>query len=224
MIETVYVGTLAPMLFLVLVLKDANRRVVVFLLWGLTAALGAYYLNAYLRDLFSMTTDAESDRVAPIVEEVLKALPLYFYLFSRKNDRSYEAVRNGLASGIGFSILENVAYLTVLAPTGLRSALGFIILRSVSACLLHGATTALTGYGVRQMRLYRVGSPLLAIGILALAVVAHGIFNRIAGLPTAWLASILVPGVLFAVEFFGWNIYGRKPASLPPTIAQGEAR
>jgi len=221
MIETVYVGTLAPLLFLLLVLKEGNRRLLLFLLWGLTASLGAYYLNAYLRDLFGMNAEQAATRIVPVVEELLKALPLFVYFFSAKNDRSYEVVRNGFASGIGFSVLENVAYLTVLAPSGLKSALGFIILRSVSACLLHGATTALTGYGIRQMRLYRIGSPLLVLGILGTAALTHSIFNRIGEISSAWFAAILVPGVVFAVELLGWNIFGRKSASLPPTVAQG---
>jgi RsiW-degrading membrane proteinase PrsW (M82 family) len=221
MIEAVYVGTLAPLLFLLLVLKEENRRLILFLLWGLTAALAAYYLNAILRDALRISTEEESRRVAPVVEELLKAAPLFLYLFSRKSDRSYEAVRNGLAVGIGFSILENVAYLTVSAPHGLRSVFGFIVLRSLSACLFHGAATALTGYVVRQMRLYRLGSPLLALGVLATAIMSHGIFNAIASIPSAWFACVLVPAALFAIELWTWNIFGRKSSSLPPSIAEG---
>ena len=220
MITTVYVGTLLPMLFLLLVLKDANRRLVLFLLWGLTASLAAYYLNAAARDLLRTTASYESDHVAPVLEELLGALPVYLYLFARKNERSYEVVRNALASGIGFSILENVAYLTTLAPAGVHSRLLFIVLRSVSACLLHGATTSLTGYAIREMRLYRLRSPFVLLGALGVAILLHGIFNRLAGTAGLWSLSIAVPVALFSAEYFVWNIFGRRSASLPSAAAR----
>lgn len=220
MITTVYVGTLLPMLFLLLVLKDANRRLVLFLLWGLTASLAAYYLNAAARDLLRTTAVYESDHIAPVLEEFLEALPVYLYLFARKNERSYEVVRNALASGIGFSILENVAYLTTLAPVGAHSRLLFIVLRSVSACLLHGATTSLTGYAIREMRLYRLRSPLMLLGVLLVAILLHGIFNWLAGNAKLWELSIAVPVALFAVEFFVWNVFGRRSASLPSAVVR----
>ncbi len=131
MIEAVYVGTLAPLLFLILVLKDANRRLILFLVWGLTAALGAYYLNAFFRDALGIPTEYVSTRVAPAVEELLKA---------------------------------------------------------------------------------------------ATAILAHGIFNSIAAIPSAWFACVLVPTVIFAIEFLAWNIFGRKSASLPPALAKGVSK
>ncbi len=220
MIEAVFVGTLAPLCFLLIILKEDNRRLILFFLWGLAAALAAYYLNGFLQGALGLGLRETSIQLAPFTEESLKALPLLYYLFSKKRERSYEVVRNALAIGIGFSILENIAYLTVLAPEGLRSAMGFAVLRSASACLLHGSAVALVGYTIRQARLYRIHSPELILGALFCAVLSHGLFNYLAGIASAWPLCVLIPALLFSIEILAWNFFGKKPSALPAAIAE----
>lgn len=222
MIEAVFIGTLAPMLFLLFVLKEDGRRLILFFLWGMCAALGAYYLNGYLQYRLGLTLADTSVKLAPYTEEALKALPLVAYLFTRRQEQSYEVVRNAMAVGIGFSILENIAYLTVLAPEGMRSAIGFVALRSVSACVLHGTACALTGYAVRQSRVYRILSVELIVGALITAMLVHALFNRLTLVPSAWFLCVLVPATLFAVEIVAWNFFGKRAAAIPPAILERE--
>lgn len=210
MVEAVYIGTLLPLLFLIITIKGENRRLIQFFAWGLTSALIAYYLNNFIMAAFRLSQATLTIQVAPAIEETLKAAAVFIYLLRKKKTGLYEITRTALAIGIGFSILENYYYLSLMTGTAGQARIFFMIIRSLSACLLHGSVTALVGYGIRTFVNYRYFSLLLTPGLLGLAIVLHSLFNLFAGTENLQVVCLLVPGVLFTLEFFFFNFFGRK--------------
>lgn len=74
---------LIPLLFLVVMIKDKHARyTLLYFCWGLVSVIFAYLLNGW----FSLKTDLSSSistDIAPIIEEILKLLPLLLFLRKR---------------------------------------------------------------------------------------------------------------------------------------------
>jgi len=148
-----------------------------FFCLGLVAFMASYRVNV----AFALIVKSEGDlllNVAPVVEEFFKMVPLlYFLLLPRRSRQMERVVSLGMATGIGFSILENSLYLTTASSAMTRVFVGYMFLRSVSTSVMHGATTATVGYGIAALR--RSGSLMLPplFGLFALAVTCHSLFN-----------------------------------------------
>jgi RsiW-degrading membrane proteinase PrsW (M82 family) len=215
MVEAVFFSVAFPLVFLAIILKSEGRRPILFLLWGITSAWFGYYANTFIFERLGMEKAAFSTRIVPLVEELLKALPLLYFLFQKKEGRgNYSIVRYALAAGIGFSILENYYYLTSYLQSGVSGVLAFIIVRSLSAALLHGVLAALTGYAVQQMILYGFFSLSLLAGSYGIAVLIHSVYNLLAQTPELQMSCILIPAALFLLEILGWNLFGLKSARM----------
>jgi PrsW family intramembrane metalloprotease len=138
-----------------------------------TTALGAGAIT-WLRPLY-----------APLTEEPAKLLPMLLLPWLARRTTGANAVRVGVALGLGFGLGEIALVATLLQATpGVATApwpslMGFISERYM-VCLVHGAFTA------TALTLWRDGPKSLALG-LAAAMALH----LLANLPIA-LASVLV--------------------------------
>jgi RsiW-degrading membrane proteinase PrsW (M82 family) len=100
-----------------------------------------------------------------------------------------------LASGIGFSIIENWI---LFSP----ETMGFfaLLIRSFSTSLMHGCTCGVIGYGVILIKdVNRKAVPALLLGFFMVAVIIHAFYNLnalyfgVAGI----LADLVLPILLF---------------------------
>jgi RsiW-degrading membrane proteinase PrsW (M82 family) len=110
--------------------------------------------------------------IAPLVEETTKQISGFFLLSRMKGPQ--EAFIIGLASGVGFAILETAGYIGTAQADWAGIALG-----RVGAGLLHGMGAAMAGVGWyylfrgKGMRgRWRIG-----FGCLAYAYAQHAVFN-----------------------------------------------
>lgn len=191
--------TIAPPLLFAAYLRNAERyrrepwrAVLKAFAWGATAAvffaiLAQTLLAPFLEDAapwtaaisLSLTTVV----LAPVSEELAKALGL---LFVKDADPEPEdGFIYGGALGLGFAATENVLYVGVaLVLQGQDVALYTAIYRGVVTVALHGAASAIAGYGIWRTRYGGGLAPALA-GV-TIAILLHGVYN--------WLVSGAPPG------------------------------
>lgn len=93
---------------------------------------------------------------APVIEEILK------FLANRSRN-----MKGGIASGLGFSILENSTYFISLAGSPLF--LITVIIRSLSDVMLHSFNSGLSSFSYQKRGKLRFGLPL--------AMLIHAAFN-----------------------------------------------
>ena len=92
-----------------------------------------------------MLADEHSDYVNPVLEEIVKGLPL-LYLASRKKIVFFiDSVICGAAVGGGFSILENIFYL--LLGDGI-TGIGTVLFRGLEVALIHMGCSAIVAAGL----------------------------------------------------------------------------
>ena len=224
MIEAVYFGTLIPLLFLIVVIKGEYRRLILFFAWGLTSAILVYIFNLMLDAYFPVEQAFQMTQLVPAVEELIKMAPLLFLLGNRKRTSQFSIVRLAMASGIGFSILENYLYLSMSSTSGLADSIFFIITRSLTACLLHGSLTALVGWSVQVMRDRGFFSFGLLSGAYCLSVGIHSLYNSLGLAEGYQVFGMLIPLILFTAEYYLFNFYGRKRVVRRRGRNQGEEK
>ena len=175
---------------MIVLLKNQSRIIMMFFAWGLAAFLISYYTNNLIVSAAGITTQELSVSWAPIIEEFFKALPLLYFVFSRKTSPPLFAY--AMASGIGFAIQENYLYLITN-----DYSIVYIVVRSVTTCLMHGMTTATIGYGISVIDTSAKGYyyPFL-FGLFTFSVIFHTLYNLYIN------SSVKILGLLMAPLFY----------------------
>ena len=144
-----FVAALLPVvIYIFVVYKIDNfslisvKSLLLQVLCGMVTALACFGLFQLTGE---MLADEHSDYVNPVLEEIVKGLPL-LYLASRKKIVFFiDSVICGAAVGGGFSILENIFYL--LLGDGI-TGIGTVLFRGLEVALIHMGCSAIVAAGL----------------------------------------------------------------------------
>jgi RsiW-degrading membrane proteinase PrsW (M82 family) len=152
---------------------------------GILAYLAAAQINPFANDRGWVSYYQMVRFLAPVVEEILKAVILFLLVRRPKFTYFVDGAIYGFAVGIGFAIVENFQYM--LGNTDLAMAVA--INRVVSTNLMHAAATATTGIVLGWARFQKpVQRGLLNLGGILLAVSLHmGYNNLVTRVESGWL-------------------------------------
>lgn len=173
--------------------------------WGALGAFSlAYVINTELLERGLAYANLTSV-VAPIIEEILKALVLYYLVRDPRFRYIVDGAVYGLAVGIGFGLSENVV---VYLPDAGEAVLGVALSRTLSTTLMHATASGLVGLSLGRLRratsTERYTMPV--VGIL-LAITLHMVYNNLASeLEGLKLLMIAVGIGLGGGVFIGWQI------------------
>ncbi|MFO0632335.1 MAG: PrsW family intramembrane metalloprotease [Nannocystaceae bacterium] len=113
--------------------------------------------------------------VAAIPEETAKMLSMLLFAWRRPEfDERMDGIVYGARAGLGFALVENVAYLLLL-PDSLAEYVALFVGRAVLAVPAHATWGAVMGYFAAVRRFDRRGPGLF--GGWALAVALHGVYD-----------------------------------------------
>lgn len=181
-----------------------NLREILLLLGagGVIAAL-CFFTNWRVLDGFPIGMSNYSRYVAPVIEETLKAAPIVMLFAANRLGFKIDAAIAGFALGAGFSMIENLWYLYMIAEANVT---GWLV-RGFGTAIMHGGTTALFAIASHEMTERQAEGTaaqyhfnlLLFLPGLALAIVLHGLFNALAGAPLVAMAAtlLLAPATIF---------------------------
>jgi len=201
---TVALGLMPVLLFLLTLIyldsyKLVRRRWVAgALVSGCLVAAASWLVNAVLESELAISTVASSRYLAPVVEELAKALLIVALVRLNRIGFLVDAAIYGFAIGTGFAVVENLYYWQSLE----NPSLGLWLVRGFGTAVMHGGTTAIFGI-VGRMFADRGGLP-RGVGwmlALALATAIHSTFNHFFLSPVLSTALILIvlPPLTFAV-------------------------
>jgi RsiW-degrading membrane proteinase PrsW (M82 family) len=114
-------------------------EVLVLLAFGGLAALAAYPISGRMIDTLPIGFNNYSRYIAPWIEEALKGLVMIGLFRFNRIGYKLDAVISGFAIGAGFSVVENIIYLTVFTHFGA----GTWLVRGLGTAVMHGTTLAL---------------------------------------------------------------------------------
>ena len=138
LIYILFISIFFPLLLMMLLVEKKARLPIVFVLIGIFVSVFASEVNGILLNVLNLSQYDATVAMAPITEELLKALPILFFaiVFTDKRETLFTA---SMAIGIGFAVLENAYYLILSYET--FSFLSAIV-RGFGTGLMHGMCTS----------------------------------------------------------------------------------
>jgi len=188
---------------IVLILLDSFkivklRSVILTLVIGSIVAILSLLMNTWMLDTTQWNIQFYSRYVAPIVEEISKALFVAYLIKTKKIGFMVDAAIFGFAIGAGFAFVENVYYLQTLQSSNIL----IWIIRGFGTAVMHGGTTAIFAIITKGL-LDRYSSEKLYFFLpgLALAIMIHSFFNHFLLSPISMTLAqlILLPAIIIVV-------------------------
>lgn len=190
-------------------------EVMFLLLLGGLAAIASYPVSGGLIDTLPIGFSNYSRFVAPWIEEAIKGLMVIGLFWFNRIGYKLDAVISGFAIGAGFSVVENIIYLTVFPEYGT----GTWLVRGLGTAVMHGTVLAIFAAVAHELAeretreaagdfnfnlLWFLPGYLAAVGL-------HLAFNQFPDRPMlAMLASaIFAPVVILGIFSFGTAEAGR---------------
>lgn len=178
----------APLSMMLFIFKGRSRAILGFLLAGLFICLFAGEINGLILNMTKLSRHFLTVNVTPVVEEILKALPIVFAALLFKSNRQF-LLECSIAVGVGFATMENTCML--LDSTEILSA-ELILARGFGTGMMHGVSTLAVGYSMTFVSSDRKLSYTGTVAALSVATIYHSIYNII--VQSAYpLLGILLP-------------------------------
>jgi RsiW-degrading membrane proteinase PrsW (M82 family) len=156
----------------VLCLESYRRRIIIFMLSGMTMCLLSSYINTFLAAVYGLNALTASVEISPTVEEVMKLLPVIFYLLVFEPPKNRMA-GNTITVAIGFATFENVCYLLGNDTSNIQH----LLIRGFGTGTMHVVTGMVVMLGMKsvweKLWLRLAGT----LGLLTIAIVYHASFN-----------------------------------------------
>ena len=175
LIYILYICMFVPLLLSLPLIHKTSRRIMVFMLIGISAALFISEVNGLILRLMNYETLYVTTTITPVTEEIIKALPVLIYAFVISDNRE-KLLSSSFALGIGFALFENT-YILINSMDSV--SIEWAVIRGFSTALMHGICTAAVGYGMsfvkKKKKLFYCGT----FALLMLAIIYHGIFNML---------------------------------------------
>ncbi len=185
------------------------REVLLLLLLGGIAAIAVYPISGRLIDTLPIGFSNYSRFVAPWIEEAFKAAVIIMLFGLNRIGYKLDAVISGFAVGAGFSVVENIIYLTIYTQYGA----GTWLVRGLGTAVMHGTTLAILAAIAHELaeRETREAagefdfSPWWFVPGFLAAVAIHTLFNQFPDRPLLAMlgAAMLAPIALMAIFNFG---------------------
>ena len=182
-----------PLLLSLPLIQKSSRRIMIFLLIGISAALFISEINGIVLRSLGYNTLYVTTTVTPATEEIIKAIPVLIYAFVITDNRD-KLITASFAVGIGFALFENT-YILVSSIDAV--SIEWAVVRGFSTALMHGICTAAVGYGMsfvkKRKKLFYCGT----FALLMMAIIYHGIFNMLVQSPQLKYFGFVLPAATY---------------------------
>ena len=194
-IENIFICMASPLLVAALCMGRRRLRFFLFGVAGMGVCLLSAYINTFLAAVYQADALAATVEIAPVVKEVMKLLPLVFYLlvFEPEAERIKPAA---VTAALSFATFENVCY---LIQNG-ADRFSFIFFRGFGTGAMHVLCGLIVGGGLAyawQRAWLKVAG---TCGLLGAAITLHATYNLlIAYGGAAQYIAYALPVLLIAV-------------------------
>lgn len=171
-IENVLVCIAAPLFITMLCVGRKYRAAFVFCFAGMLVCLLSAYLNTFFTIIYQADTMNAATQIAPVVEEIMKLLPLLFFLIVFEPDLQRFRLAAMLVAA-SFATFENICY---LAENGAGQML-FLLIRGFGTGAMHVVCGSAYSEGLRFVWHDRLLRSVCIPGILCVTIIYHAIYN-----------------------------------------------
>ena len=176
--ENILVCIAIPLIVSLFFIHGNVRKYMAVFLIGMVMCLLSAYISSFLGGVNHMSDNDTSIFLSPVVEELLKLLPLMFFLllFDAK-DRTITMC--AVAVGTGFATYENCCYILTAGADNF----GYILIRGLAVGVMHIVSIlALSIWFVmaRRLEVFSLTSVLVGVSI---SMIFHALYNLLVSKP-----------------------------------------
>ena len=170
--ENILICIAVPLLISLIFIQGSARRFVVSFLTGMGVCLLAAYISGFINLASSISPEDTSIFISPIVEEGMKLMPIFFFLYMiTPQDRTLLIVAVGVCAG--FATFENCCYIL----TSGAESLPYVLIRGMAVGVMHIVSGLAVTFGLILARRINALSLPGIIGALALSMTFHALYN-----------------------------------------------
>lgn len=198
-IENIYICLTAPLLVAIICLKDSRRRVMIFLLAGMSACLLSSYISTFIALSYGVDKLNASIEIVPTIEELMKLFPMLFYLLVLEPKKE-DAVGSSLVIAVGFATFENVCFLLENDASNITH----LLIKGFGTGTMHVMTGVIVSGGVLLLWNRAWLKPVGVLALLGFASVFHAVYNILvsqSGVAAYVGYSIPMAAAIFTVIF-----------------------
>jgi len=181
--------------------KEPKKVIITTFILGLVIGYPAGYLNYYIEQIFSNGNIINDALVGgafagALVEEILKFLILYFYIFKHKEfNEPMDAIVYGIVVSLGFALNENYDYVYNFAEQFKATSWEIALARSYSAIPMHAACGVIMGFYFGQNYFIEQGRSFSLA--LIVPIIIHGSYNFLLSFNGIYAQAIVVLAIIF---------------------------
>ena len=176
--ENIFLCIAAPVLLSLVFLRKNARRFTAFFLVGMSVCLLSAYISGFILQAAQLEEGETSIFISPIVEEILKLLPMLFFLFVFvPEDEAFLEAAIGI--GVGFATFENCCYIL----TSGAGSLPYILIRGLAVGVMHLICTMTVSLALTMARRHKMLSVAGITGALSLSMIFHALYNLLVSQP-----------------------------------------
>ena len=170
--ENILLCIAVPLVVSLLFVRGEVQRYLSAFLLGMGVCLISAYISGFLNLATGMGDNDTSVFLSPVVEELMKLLPLLFFLFLfSPKERTLTTL--AVAVGAGFATFENCCYILTQGA----ESLPYILIRGMAVGVMHIVSVlALSIWLIAAKRLRVLSFPAVVSG-LSLAMIFHALYN-----------------------------------------------
>lgn len=170
--ENILICIAVPVLFSLLFVKGSTRLFLISFITGMVMCLLSGYIDGFISFASEMGQNDASIFISPIVEEIMKILPVLLILFLFvPEDETLLSCAIGI--GVGFATFENCCYLLSFGA----GSIAFILVRGLAVGVMHIISIVAEAVGLIIVRRFNALSFPSITGALALAMTFHALYN-----------------------------------------------
>lgn len=166
-----FICLISSLSLMLLIFRKESRRSLLFLIFGLISCLLAGFINDYIIELMNIERYSATINITPIVEEILKAIPIILFTFILKPSKE-NLLECSISVGIGFSLLENFCMMY-----NADISLLFAFVRGIGTGLMHGVCTLMVGFALsyifNQKEVFILGT----FASITVSIIYHSTYN-----------------------------------------------
>jgi len=181
--------------------KEPKKVIITTFILGMVIGYPAGYLNYYIEQIFSNGNIINDALVGgafagALVEEILKFLILYFYIFKHKEfNEPMDAIVYGIVVSLGFALNENYDYVYNFAEQFKATSWEIAFARSYSAIPMHAACGVIMGFYFGQNYFIEQGRSFSLA--LIVPIIIHGSYNFLLSFNGIYAQAIVVLAIIF---------------------------
>lgn len=196
-IENVFVCIAAPLLIAMLCIDSRYRAAFGFCFAGMFVCLLSAYLNTFFSNYYGADPMNATTQIAPVVEEIMKLLPLLFFMVVFE-PKSGEFRLAAILTAASFATFENICYLT---ENGAEQIV-FLLIRGFGTGAMHVVCGSAYSEGLRFVWKNRLLRVVCIPGLLCVTIIYHAIYNLLVSVGgTCRLIGYCIPLLTLAIGF-----------------------